>query len=127
MEILKDGKPVKVRLAHIDCPEKRGRQPFGNAAKAALSNLCFNQQVTVFPQNYDRYRRLIAVVRNARGQIVNQEMVRMGMAWHFKKYSSDELYTRLEIKARDSRIGLWQDAHPVAPWQWRKQKYKRTG
>ena len=124
MEVLYQNKPVKIRLAHIDCPEKRGTQPFGNNAKMALSDLCFGQTVTVQGEKYDRYKRLIAVVINAKKQIVNQEMVKQGMAWHFTKYSTDQVYAKLEIEARKKKIGLWQDANPVAPWAWRKVKHK---
>ena len=122
MEVLYQNTPIKIRLAHIDCPEKRGSQPFGNNAKIALSNLCFGQQVKVYGEKYDRYKRLIAVVANQNKQIVNQEMIKQGMAWHFKKYSSNPLYAQLEISARKRKIGLWSDAHPVAPWEWRKPK-----
>lgn len=122
MEVLYRKTPIKIRLAHIDCPEKRGKQPFGNNAKIALSNLCFGQIVTIQGQKYDRYKRLIAVVVNNRKQTVNQEMIRQGMAWHFKKYSSDVLYANLETQARRNKIGLWKDPNPVAPWEWRKPK-----
>lgn len=122
MEILYQNTPIKIRLAHIDCPEKRSRQPFGNNAKKALADLCFGQQVTLKGQNSDRYGRLIAVVINSKKQIVNQEMVKLGMAWHFTKYSSDKTYAKLEQDARKKKIGLWQDNNPTPPWQWRKPK-----
>lgn len=122
MEVLYKNTPVKVRLAHIDCPEKRGSQPFGNSAKKTLSDLCFGQMVSVKGEKYDRYKRLIAVVINNKKQIINQEMIRQGMAWHFKKYSSDAFYAKLEIIAREKKVGLWQDAKPIAPWEWRKSK-----
>jgi len=70
--------------AHIDCPEKRGSQPFGNNAKTAFSNLCFGQQVNIYGEKYDRYKRLIAVVANQNKQIVNQKMIKQGMASHLK-------------------------------------------
>ncbi|WP_029281285.1 thermonuclease family protein [Pedobacter sp. R20-19] len=123
MEVLYQDHPIKIRLAHIDCPEKRGHQPFGTQAKQALSDLCFGQMVTVQGQKYDRYKRLIAVVINDKKQVLNQEMLKMGMAWHFKKYSSDLLYTQLEINARKNKIGLWQDSTAVAPWEWRETKH----
>lgn len=44
------------------------------------------------------------------------------MAWHFKKYSTDVTYARLEVQARRKKTGLWQDAHAIAPWDWRKPK-----
>jgi len=124
MEVLYKGKPVRIRLAHIDCPEKRRSQPFGNAAKQALSDLCFGHQVGVSSDRCDRYGRLIAVITNNKHQNINQEMVKQGMAWHFKKYSTDSVYAKLEQDARSNHIGLWKEAHPVAPWEWRKPNKK---
>lgn len=120
MEILYKNTPIKIRLAHIDCPEKRGSQPYGNNAKKALSDLCFGQQVTVYGEKYDRNKRLIAVVVNIKKQVINQEMIKQGMAWHFKRYSKDESYAKLELIARKNKTGLWQDPNPTPPWNWRK-------
>ncbi len=120
LEVLYQQQPIKIRLAHIDCPEQSHAQPFGKQAKKALSDLCFGQQVTVYGQKYDRYHRLIALVVNQQHQIVNQEMIKLGMAWHFLEYSSDMAYTKLEQDARRRKAGLWQDAHPIAPWAWRR-------
>lgn len=120
LEVLYQQRPIKIRLAHIDCPEQRYAQPYGAQAKKALSDLCLGQQVKVQSQKYDRYQRLVALVTNQQHQIVNQEMIKLGMAWHFLKYSSDMAYTKLEQDARRRKAGLWQDAHPIAPWAWRK-------
>lgn len=124
MEVLYKHQPVKIRLAHIDCPEKRRKQPFGNDAKKALSDLCFGQQVMVKGEKYDRYKRLIAVILNSKKQNVNQEMVKQGLAWHYKKYSTDPIYANLEIKAKRNKVGLWSVPNPIAPWDWRKTKSK---
>ncbi|WP_293745081.1 thermonuclease family protein [uncultured Pedobacter sp.] len=123
MEVLYQNHPVKIRLAHIDCPEKRRHQPFGSKAKQALSDLCYGRIVTVQGQKYDRYKRLIAIVINDKKQVLNQEMIKQGMAWHFKKYSSGPLYARLEITARKHKVGLWQDSTAIAPWKWRAMKH----
>ena len=122
MEALYQNQPVKIRLAHIDAPEHKKKQAFGVQAKKALSNLCFGQTVTVHSEKLDRYGRLIAVVVNNKKQIVNQEMIKLGMAWHFKKYSKDNLYAQLEIQARKQQKGLWQLPNPVPPWEWRKKR-----
>lgn len=120
MEVLYGELPIKIRLAHIDCPEKRGKQPFGNKAKEALSELCFGQIVRLEWSSKDRNGRYISVVFNNAGQNVNQEMVKKGMAWHYKKYSTDATYSELEMIARKNKIGLWQDPNPIPPWDWRK-------
>jgi len=124
MEVLYENSRIKIRLAHIDCPEKRSAQPFGNDAKQALSDLCFGHNVTVQKEKYDRYGRLIAVILNNKNQVVNQEMVKQGLAWHFKKYSTDPLYAQLELEAKKNKKGLWAQINPIAPWEWRKPNLK---
>ena len=119
-EILYGQLPIKLRLEHIDCPEKRGKQPFGNRAKIALSDLCFGQMVSVSSDGkFDRNGRLIGVIFNKDSLNVNKEMVRLGMAWHFKKYSDDMSYDHLEREARAAKVGLWSDPNPIAPWDYR--------
>jgi len=49
-------------------------------------------------------------------------MIKKGMAWHYKNYSNDPLYTQLGINARKNKMGLWHDLHPIAPWEWRKPR-----
>ena len=53
---------------------------------------------------------------------INQELVKKGLAWHFKKYSKSEEYAQLENSARKEKIGLWSEKNPIAPWEWRRMK-----
>lgn len=120
VEILYDQLPIKLRLEHIDAPEKRGKQPFGNRAKKALSDLCFGQFVKIHSEGkFDRNGRLIGVIFNKEGQNLNKEMVRIGMAWHYKKYSDDQSYDSIEKEARIEKVGLWKDPNAIAPWDFR--------
>lgn len=120
VEMLYGELPIKLRLEHIDAPEKRGKQPFGNKAKIAISDLCFGQMVNVISDGkFDRNGRLIGVILNKDSLNVNKEMVRLGMAWHFKKYSHDMSYDLLEREARAAKVGLWSDPNPIAPWDYR--------
>ena len=50
-------KQVRVRLAEIDTPESR--QPYGERAKQALSDLAFGKQARVVVQDTDRYGRTV--------------------------------------------------------------------
>ena len=110
---------IRVRLEGIDAPEKR--QPFGQAAKKKLSDLIFGKTLTATGSKKDRNGRLIATVCD--GSLdVNQEMVRTGYAWHFKKYSSDAVLDSLEREARAALRGLWTDSYPTPPWEYRKNK-----
>ncbi|HMK04152.1 MAG TPA: thermonuclease family protein [Ferruginibacter sp.] len=117
--LLVDGKEQVIRLAHIDCPEKK--QPFGNKAKQFAADLCFGKYVRLVQNNkYDRNKRLIAEIILPDGSNLNKRLVKNGLAWHFKKYSSDAAYAQLEIVARTNKAGLWSEPNPIAPWNWRK-------
>jgi len=117
--LLMDGKEEVIRFAHIDCPEKK--QPYGNKAKKFVSELCFGKFVTLIHNNkFDRNKRLIAEVILEDGNNLNKELIKNGLAWHFKKYSTDRVYAELELKARQNKIGLWSETDPIAPWEWRK-------
>lgn len=119
IDLLIDGKKQIVRLANIDAPEKK--QPFGNKAKQFLSDLCYRQKITLIHSNeYDQYNRLIAEAISLQGVNLNKEIVKNGLAWHYKRYSKDKTYEALENEARGLKIGLWADNNPIAPWIWRK-------
>lgn len=110
----------KIRLSAIDAPEKN--QPFGMKSKQALSSLCYGKEAKVTPLKEDRYGRTVADV-DCGGRNVNEEQIRAGMAWVYRKYSKGygDLY-RLEDEARAGRQGLWADLEPVPPWEWRNNR-----
>lgn len=117
--ILMNGKEEVIRLAHIDCPEKK--QPFGTKAKQFVSDLCFGEYVSIGNNlKRDRNGRILAEIVLSNGINVNKELVKNGLAWHFKKYSKDNSYAKLETAARIKKAGLWKDKDPIAPWNWRK-------
>jgi endonuclease YncB( thermonuclease family) len=113
----------KIRLMGIDAPEKN--QPFGQKSKAALSDLIFNQQVSVDFKKQDRYGRTIGKI-TINGVDANLELIKKGMAWHYKKYQKEQtvedafLYANAEIQAQYQKRGLWRDKEPIPPWVWRK-------
>jgi len=115
--VLRGDAQITIRLEGIDCPE--AGQPFGNKAKQATSDLAFDKQVTIRVTGKDRYGRTLAHVILSDGRELNRELVRQGYAWWFRKYSSDKSIGKLEAEARINRRGLWADAKPVAPWEWR--------
>ena len=115
--VLDGATQVRIRLEGIDAPEKG--QPFSAKSKQAVSDLVFGQVVRVVQSSKDRYKRSIAKVYLQDGRCVNEEMLRLGMAWHFKRYSDDAQWAKLEQQARRSKTGLWADPKPIAPWEWR--------
>lgn len=110
---------ITIRLAEIDAPEKQ--QPFGQRSKESLSDLCFGKTAEIRPSTRDRYGRTVAHVTCA-GSDANAAQVRAGMAWSYTKYQTDPLFPQLERQARAGRVGLWRDAEPVAPWEWRAER-----
>lgn len=124
--VLRDGVPERIRLNGIDAPELgRGRfkpaQPFAQRAKQYAGTLAFGKTVQVQPHGRDRYGRMIAIIKLPDGRILNHEIVRAGLAWHFVKYApNDDELRRLENAARAAKLGLWADQDAVAPWEWRK-------
>lgn len=118
IQVMHEGKAEKVRLAGIDCPESK--QPFGQAAKRFVLDIAAQKTVTVLVETTDRYGRTVGEVILPDGRNLNQELVRAGYAWWYRKYSSDSTLGELEEKARAARIGLWGDLVPVPPWDWRR-------
>lgn len=114
-----DYQQVKIRLEGIDCPESG--QPYGKNAKKAASDLCFGKKVIVKKTGEDLYGRTLAYVY-VDSICINKKLLEMGLAWHFKKYNSDLELAKLEMEARNKKIGLWSDSLVIAPWDWRKKQ-----
>ncbi len=121
--VLRDGREVQLRLHGIDAPE--GGQAFGSVCKRALSNLVFGKTVTVEVVDIDRFQRSVSRVA-VEGGDVGLEMIRGGFAWHYRQYSNDARYAAAEMDARRARRGLWQDARPTAPWDYRRARSTRN-
>ena len=50
-------------------------------------------------------------------------MVEAGYAWWYEYYCGDnKTLERYQANARKKKIGLWADANPVNPYDWRKGK-----
>lgn len=120
VEVLRDGKAERIRLAQIDAPEKS--QPFGQAAKRYVLDVAALKVVTVDIETIDRYGRAVGEIFLPGGSNLNKQIVGAGYAWQYKRYSKDSEYAALEAEARAAKIGLWQDKGPVPPWDWRRGK-----
>lgn len=119
--LTQDNKELRFRVYGIDAPEKR--QAFGERSKQYLSDLIYGRRVGITVQKKnDGWGRPVVWVYTPDGKDVAAEMLKAGMAWHFKRYSDSEVYEALEDAARKERIGLWSDKEPVAPWEYRKKK-----
>ena len=112
--------PLKVRLHAIDAPEKQ--QAFGQQAKKHLSDLVYSKTVTLNITDTDRYGRAVADIQ-LDSLNVNQQMVKDGYAWAYLRYGGTQ-YAQEEKNARAAKLGLWRDANPIEPSQWRRMNKK---
>jgi micrococcal nuclease len=118
LTLLAEQRPVKIRLANIDAPERR--QPFGTRSRQSLSELCWGKDATYETQTIDRYKRVVGVVY-CNGVNVNRAQVERGMAHVYPRYNKDKSLPELQERAREARRGLWA-GEPVAPWEWRRKR-----
>ena len=109
---------VRVRVDGIDTPETN--QAFGPQAQAFTSALVRNKRVTVNVRDIDRYGRLVGRIRIAETDL-SVALVQEGLAWHYTRYSDDPVLANAEAQARGARLGLWSQAVPVPPWDFRRR------
>lgn len=116
----------KIRLADIDAPERR--QPWGQRAKEALSQMVAGREVCADCREPDRYGRHVCTVFVGEAD-VNASMITHGNAWVYERYNIRDDLPDLQTQARAAQRGLWQlpEAERIPPADWRKQrKEKKT-
>jgi endonuclease YncB( thermonuclease family) len=110
-------KPLKVRLAGIDAPERC--QADGEAARAALAAHVLQRRVEVQVRARDEFGRLVARVV-ADGEDVNAWIVARGHAWSPGWKHRPGPYAREEKEARAARRGLFAEADAIEPRRFRR-------
>ena len=89
IEVLHNQHPERIRLSGIDCPEKG--QVYGKRAKHAASELVYGKEVTLQTHGRDKYKRTIGDVILPDGMNLNQELVKQGWCWWYRKYAYEPL------------------------------------
>ena len=88
----------------------------------AVSGIVLGRDIILQTHGQDKYGRTLGDVFLLDGTNVNQELVRQGWCWWYRKYAPGDMAIEgLETQAREGRKGLWADLHPVPPWEWRKR------
>lgn len=108
----------EVRMWFIDCPEHY--QPYTFVAKKFTSEAIFHDSVWLYYNQIDAYGRILALVENSNHEIVNEALLRHGLAWHYRQFSKDEIYQKWEDSARSHRIGIFEREDAQPPWEWRR-------
>ena len=116
LTVLRERQRVRVRLVGIDAPEHG--QPFGDQSRKSLAALCWKKRASIAWIEKDSHQRLLGRV-NCSGVDANAEQVRRGLAWA-SPLARDRELNALQDAARRARRGLWADAAPVKPWEWRR-------
>jgi len=128
----------RIRLAGIDAPEQ-GDQPYGKESTKGLRWLIHDKEITVEYSKHDRYGRIVGkILVGSKGNTfclpiecvrtldVGLEQIKAGMAWHYKRYQSEQskedkkTYSSAERVAKKKQVGLWGDKNPIQPWKWRR-------
>lgn len=121
--VLVSRQQIRVRLIDIDAPERK--QPFGTRSRQSLSEMRGGKTAQVDARGKDHYGRTLGQVTCA-GVDANAEQVRRGMAWvDVRNAPKDSLLYAQQREAQNARRGLWRDANPVAPWEWRQLQRSR--
>ncbi|MGL4402331.1 MAG: thermonuclease family protein [Fusobacteriaceae bacterium] len=117
--VLTDGKSVRIRFYGIDAPEKK--QDYGIKSLDVLKKLLDGKTVEIEEKDKDQYGRVVGVVF-LNGENINLKQVAEGNAWWYKQYAKKDMDLKTaEEKAREKKIGLWQNSEPMAPWEFRRK------
>lgn len=116
------GQLYQIDLDRIDAPESD--QPHGETSKRFLSDLLLNKSVEIQYRGKSTHNKVtgIVYVKTPKGMVdANLTMVRNGMAWHLPDDQTPAYVTGAE-SARKEKRGLWADANPIDPADWREGK-----
>lgn len=122
----------KIRLNRIDAPEKG--QAFGNVSRQHLASFVAGKDIEIEWEKKDKYGRLLGTVwvdvpasgTNAAVRTdINLQMVKDGLAWHYKHFDNTKSYADAETAARAAKCGLWKDPNPIPPYEFRKSKMEK--
>ena len=106
----------RIRIVGMDAPELA--QPYGRAAKAALSELVLHKEVHVVPAGVDKYNRELAVLRQ--NSVIGQLDVAETMISNGHAFSWGGAHYKAQEYAAAHRLGVWSDLrYQERPWLYR--------
>jgi endonuclease YncB( thermonuclease family) len=118
LTVMHADKAETVRLAGVDCPEPA--QPFGPEARKFTSDRVLGKDVTFETDGSDLEGRTLVTATLPDGTVLNREVVAAGLGWYCDKHAgADPALPGLMVNAIAVKKGLWADAAPLAPWDFR--------
>ncbi|MCA6069381.1 thermonuclease family protein [Chryseobacterium sp. RG1] len=121
--LLGNNRQETLRLAEVDCPESG--QAFGKNAKQFTSSQVFGKKVVFYRIAKDRYKRTVAKIFYDDDKYLSAEIIKSGWGWWYFKASKSVELKDYELKAKNSKTGLWKDNNAISPWEFRKNKRKK--
>ena len=135
------GTDIKVRFACVDAPEVqhtakeraskravvRDQFQWGLQAQNRVQQLIKQggDRVNLIITDSDRYGRKVSEVRLSDGTLIQEVLVREGLALVYRPYLKDcpsaALVDQAEAEAKQQQRGVWSDPKFVEPWEYRKR------
>ena len=133
------GNNITVRFACMDAPEvphtkkereskrasDRNQFSWGAKAQERVQELVkqSSDRVTLNITDNDRYGRKVAEIRLKNGTLVQEVLLREGLAKAYRPYlnkcPSRDLVEQAEAEAKQQKRGVWSDAKFINPWEYR--------
>lgn len=123
----REGRPglekTAVRLQGVDCPE--WNQPWGKQATEFVRGLK-GLPVKLSIDGGRSYNRYVGRITLADGRDLGLVLIEQGLAWWSQKFAPLAMdYAAAMTAAHAARRGLWSQAKPVPPWEWRSRRKRR--
>jgi micrococcal nuclease len=85
-----------------------------------------SKNVTAYTLDHDKYAHILGDVIISDGMHLNQELVKEGWCWWYRKYAPGDVVPEwLEKDSREAKKGLWVDPQTMPPWEWRRLRRSR--
>ena len=117
IEIESDGEKIQFRLESVSTP-RRG-QPYHDEARQFVEKLVGDSPVAIHKTFESRGRSYGYVVVD--GKNVGDELLKAGLAWHYKRASKSERLAEMESTAKKEKKGLWSESAPTPPWEFNRR------
>lgn len=111
---------TQIRLFGIDAPEID--HPFGQKAKWAMVKLCKGHKIKAVVTDVDHYGRTVACCILPDGRDLSAELVKMGLAIDWPKYSGGK-YRHLEVPGARRRLWLADARQKGKMYLWEQFEY----
>lgn len=129
LRVRQQGRTITVWLGCMEMPDP-AQKTWGKMAADRLDQLLpAGQTVQIREINRDRYGSIIGEVF-VNGESINLQLVTEGMAALNPQYLNEcrrtqAQYLLAESEAQQQGIGLWQEANPCLPWDYRRHRCNR--